>query len=145
MTKAGETTPGNQEAFGSNPNSSTAQNAVVKMEVDRSMQSKKYNYVNPAQGNNPFKRGPPSSSGNFPRRQKLYHINTVPEDSSREHCTDQEEQAMNSQEPINYPEEQLTHSQQPPEYPQERGNHQEEAYNEEHSNFMEDGPPAFFI
>lgn len=135
----------NQETIGSNPNSSTAQNAVVKMEVDRSTQSRKYNHVNPVQGNNPFKRGPPSSSGNFPRRQKLYHINTIPGDSPREYGTHPEEQAINSQELINNQEEQLTHSQQSPEYPQEQEVHQEEAYNEEQSNFMEDGPPAFFV
>lgn len=135
----------NQEASGSNTNLSTAQNAVVKMEVDRSMQSKKYNYANPAQGNNPFKRGPPSSSGNFPRRQKLFHINTVPGDSPREHCTHGEEQAIDSQEVVNYPDEQLTHSQQPANGPQEQGNYKEDTYHEEQSNFMEDGPPAFFI
>lgn len=115
------------------------------MEVDRSMQSRKYNYVNPAQGNNPFKRGPPSSSGNFPRRQKLFHINTVPGDSHREYCTHPEEQVINSQEVVDCPEEQLTHSQQPANYPQEQENYQEEAYSEDQSNFMEDGPPAFCI
>lgn len=135
----------NQEAGGSNTNTSNAQSAVVKMEVDRSIQSKKYNYHNPGQGNNPFKRGPPSSSGNFPRRQKLYHINTVPGDASQELYTESGEQATHSQEPTNNPEEHVTQSEDVMNYSQEQETHQENEYNEEESNFMKDGPPAFFI
>lgn len=137
--------PQNQQASGSaNSNSTNTQNPVVKMEVDRSTQSKRYNYVNPAQGSNPFKRGPPSS-GNFPRRQKLFNISTVPEDSPQEHGTHSEEQDRCSQEPMGYPEEPATRSEELVNYPQEQEPYQEEGYDGEESNFMRDGPPAFFI
>lgn len=116
----------NQGSNVSPPKGTNYPTPVVKMEVDRSAQTRRTNYPNQTGPSNPFKRGAQPTNEEYSKHQRLYTLESNDEGNPQEPTAHEENE---------YNEEQENFTR----------DYEEDADNEGQRNFMQDGPPAFFI